>query len=943
VVGVTLLAALAVSHLALAAAALPTPVAPCAACVTWHAAPATARLLLVAPGPLDGLEVLVTIRGDDEAAEAAAVARELAARGAVVGLELPLDSGLDMTALASQASRVVFALAAAAHLDDALVFAIRTRATAARAGAPTVTVGLSGPADLLVSLAARAIAPYVSLLVPTSLAPARFRVPEGFERWEPAAPASSIEEALARTARREGDRLLVPLREEDMPVARALARLAGVLPAGLTPLADVSVCAEGVATCVPAVFLHPGTLEAIAVLDGGRWLTVRPGATHAFARSLSGEGEVALAVVARPGRAEIDARATVTPFVMRIGGWAGGAAGFSAAVEVTAGRALTVAEILAAHQAAAARQAARVRSLIATGTTVIAFQVPGLAAPMTVAAGTILYRRGSLAEIEQRDLRLNGVEVAVGADGVPRLPLVQPERVASPPLSITLGEAYRYRLEGEEVRAGVACYVVGFEPTDDERPSFRGRAWITKDVFALARLQATQTGLRGAIVSSRQEDEFQPLEVEGARAWLLVRSDVEQAYEGPAHRTPIHRQIAFDRIEANPGDFDARLAAARASRSVMMRETPDGFRYLRHLAPSERSRRGEDDAAGSAPAESESGRALAGRASRVWSIAAGVLFDPNIDRPLPFAGLSYLDFDVLGTGTQMSAFLAGPFAQVALSVPSVGGAGVQLQAWAFASLARYNDRSFRGGIERYDENLRQRPLRGSVAALCRLGARTRVRAAYDFDAVLLEGNDTTAADFQVPASPVAHALRLGLEWERGQWSATVWGSAARRQRWTQWGRAGDFSPDARGYERAGVSLTRAFVVSPAAVARLEASALAGHDLDRFSRFAFDAFENRLHGYPSAGIRFDRGLVLRSAATWTARPGLRLDAFVDGAVVRDPAAGAGSRGHLGTGVALEAALPGRFLLSVDWGFGFEARDRAGQRGTHVVRVTAYKVL
>jgi hypothetical protein len=30
-------------------------------------------------------------------------------------------------------------------------------------------------------------------------------------------------------------------------------------------------------------------------------------------------------------------------------------------------------------------------------------------------------------------------------------------------------------------------------------------------------------------------------------------------------------------------------------------------------------------------------------------------------RPLPFVGLSYLDFDVLGTGGQMTALLAGPF------------------------------------------------------------------------------------------------------------------------------------------------------------------------------------------------------------------------------------------------------------------------------------------
>src|SRR5204863_160328 len=83
------------------------------------------------------------------------------------------------------------------------------------------------------------------------------------------------------------------------------------------------------------------------------------------------------------------------------------------------------------------------------------------------------------------------------------------------------------------------------------------------------------------------------------------------------------------------------------------------------------------------------------------------------------------------------------------------GRGLQLQAWAFASVARYNDRSFRGGQERYDENLSQRPARASVALVRRLGARSRMRMAYDLDAVKLDRNDTTAADFVVPVSPVA--------------------------------------------------------------------------------------------------------------------------------------------------------------------------------------------
>jgi hypothetical protein len=327
----------------------------------------------------------------------------------------------------------------------------------------------------------------------------------------------------------------------------------------------------------------------------------------------------------------------------------------------------------------------------------------------------------------------------------------------------------------------------------------------------------------------------------------------------------------------------------------------------------------------------------------VWSVAAGALLDPNIDRPLPFAGLSYLDFDVLGTGAQMSAFAAGPFLQAAVAVPSIGGPGLQLHASAFASLIRYNDRAFRAGRERYGENLRQRPLRASLTALRRLGERTRLRAGYELDALHLGRTDTTADAFVLPDSPVAHGLRLGLEWEQGGWSAVASTGIARRQRWRPWGGGGDFSARHQTYERAGLTLTRAVALSPSAVARVEAAVLAGRNLDRFSRFGFDAFESRLRGYPSAGVRFDRGAILRTAATASLRRGLRLDGFLDAALVRDPSEGSGAARHLGMGAAVEAALPARILLTADWGFGFGARDRDGHKGTHVFRLTALRIL
>ena len=596
---------------------------------------------------------------------------------------------------------------------------------------------------------------------------------------------------------------------------------------------------------------------------------------------------------------------------------------FSSSVDVVARPRLTVAEVLARHRQAAARQAERIPRWVATGHATIVFQAPGLAAPMTVTARATVFTAPGVHETELADLRLNGVPVPVTADAIPRLPLVEPEPVAIAPLAPEGDAAYRYRLLDPEAIDGVPCHVVAFAPTAGG-PLDRGRAWIAEDDFGLVRYDAARTGLRGPIVASRRIDDYARRDVAGEAAWVLRRSAFQQAYEAPGHRTPIDRVLDLRTHEADPAGFDARRRAVHASRAVVVAETRAGLQYLR---------RGDSETADPAPL-----RHAGGRATRIWTVAAGVLADPGIDGVLPYAGIGYLDLDLLGTGTQLNAFAAGPFLQLAWS----GRArGALLQARAFASLVEYNDRSFRDGVERYDENVRQRPASAALEAVTPAG-RWRLRAAYEFARPGLRAGPDTGDAFVAPASPLVHGLRLGLETEAARWTVSAWAAASRRSAWHEWGRAGDpdSRPSARDYEKAGLSVARAFVVSPRVVARLDVAAMAGRDLDRFSRFTFDGLENRLHGSPAASVRFDRGVVARSALSAGLGRGFRADAFLDGALVRDPSSSDGARAFPGLGAALQAPLPKATTLSLEWGYGPRARN--GQ-GAHVWRLTAYKVL
>ncbi len=861
--------------------------APCAACAAVVIAPGQALAL---PGALNGLVVLVRV-APAEARLARAGLDEIAARGGRPGLLVngvpaePLDSG------AVDRSGFVLIDAGTAASSAAGAFLLKQRIVEVRGRRPDAAVGIATVGPLPPDLE-----PYVDFVlagevrgkpawrrlessggdpVASMLDPAR----DEAERWLWAAPADAF------TLRR---------------VVEDLARAARWLPAGLIPSPEVRVTCGGVP--MPA-YLNPETLETVALAAG-----CAPDAP----------------VAARPAQAAID-RTTLSDGMTLIRVPAPGGSGrFAADVRVLGARALSVAEIVARHQAAAARQASIVRSLIAAGTLTLTFEAPGFAAPIVITSETVIYAAGGRTDLEQRAIRVNGI--ALRGRGVPRLPIIEPERVAAAPLAIALTDGYRYRLDGRDRIRGTPCYVVAFEPVDTRAPRFRGRAWIAADDFGMVRVSAVQTGLRGPIVSSEQTDDF-TRRADGV--WLLARSDTRQLYEGAAHRTPIHRVLVLESHAINPLDFDARLHAAWRSESVMLRETSKGYRYLRRDSPK----------AGTASSEP----AVAPPATHVRTAVAGVILDPDISVPLPFAGLSYVDFDWFGTGAQLDAFFGGTYGQLAFALPSLGGTRWQLAARAFGIASSYNDRAFVHGREIYEQDIRQRPARASAWLVHPVGARASIRIGYDLDYTRFTAGEATASTFAVPPGQLVHGVRVAFDVQRAGWQTSVWWNPARRSGWRAWGPpGGEYRPNQRDFQRYGVTLERSALLRPGLTGRVEGAVASGHDLDRFSRFAFDAFDNRLRGYPAALIRYDRGAVLRSSMAWAASRYVRVDLFGDSALVRDPGFGRTLRTYTGVGAALEAPVPFGTLLAIEWGYGFRGVTAAGHMGTQVVRITGYKV-
>jgi hypothetical protein len=727
--------------------------------------------------------------------------------------------------------------------------------------------------------------------------------------------------------------------QSDEEFAFGLKRSVTAIRASMTNSALLGLSGSGARLSLLATRDLTSYVDFVVVTDGAavetsaveRWRLVPDGSTFEQVLAMTGNGSDGHVIWPLPQDAALAAalagelsRAIAGPKADIASTSAGEA--FSQNVEVVGARSLTVEEIIARHQAAVTRQAAAVRSLIAGGTLILSFEAPGFPAPITISSTVTMYTSAGTTEIEQEDVRINGVEFRGGS--IPRLPIIEPERVASPPLAIALTDVYRYRLEGRDNIGPVRCYVVSFEPdparADKTSSLFSGKAWIAADSFAMLRVAATQTALRGPIVASEQIDEFRQAR---PGVWLLSRSEVHQMYEGAGHRTPIHRVLVIDRDEVNVQDFAARRQHAYNSATVMLRDTPEGYRYLKR--------------------ETESGSqtpAIAGRSDRVRTIAAGVIVDPNISTPLPFAGFSYVDFNFLGSGTQINAFFGGTYGQFAFSVPSLGRTRWQLAGRAFGIATSFYDRAFVEGREQYEQNLEQRPAQASIWVLRPVTTRVSFRLGYDLDYTRLQAANTTSSSFVVPSNQLVHGVRISLDAQQSGWSASLWWNPSHRSGWRAWGLPGssEYDPSHADFQRYGVSLARSYVVSPRVVARLETGWMGGEDLDRFSRYTFGTFDNRLRGYPSALIRYDRGGVVRTAVAWGVSKLARVDGFVDSAAVHDPGFGTGLRNYTGFGGAVEVPAVYGTLLALEWGYGFRGVNRDGTLGTQVFRLSGYKV-
>jgi hypothetical protein len=561
---------------------------------------------------------------------------------------------------------------------------------------------------------------------------------------------------------------------------------------------------------------------------------------------------------------------------------------------------MSVEEIVAQHQQVQASQDNSVQNYLAAAQTEIHFRPTASDSGFDVVTDNnfYFYRQGS--EWEELSFSINGGRW--GSDR-PAFPLLQPEKVLSLPLNLQLNRDYVYRLEGQERIGDRLCYVVEFDPVDDERSLFQGKVWIDVENFARLKVQSVQTNLSPPVASSEETYLYTAMSEAGAKPVYLLSTLISRQLFLIAGRNILVERISrFSDFEINPPDFDARRKRAHSSENIMFRDTDVGLRYL--------VKRGGE-------------RVVSDKLTKTaTAFAMGTIIDPAFDFPLPILGVSHLDFDFLERDVQFSLLFGGVLAFGNFQKSRVLGAPIDVSVDFSGIAIRGNDKVFNQGGEIDEARIKTRPLAVGVNIGWQFTNFQKIIGGYQVAYNEYTAAEETSEEFVIPTDTVTNGASLGYEVSRGGYRLSMSAQYAKRANWKPWGNVSFFDPETRSYLKYSATLAKDFFLSPFQKLHFDVGYFGGERLDRFTMYQPSLFDTtRIHGVPSAAVRFKELTLFRGSYGFNVMDQYRFDVFVDQGFGKDPTVGGNFSSVTGVGFGLSLRGPWDTLIRTDFGKSF----------------------
>lgn len=594
---------------------------------------------------------------------------------------------------------------------------------------------------------------------------------------------------------------------------------------------------------------------------------------------------------------------------------------FALREEATAGITLGVAEIIARHQQAQAAQDRLLRHYVASARMAQHFRPSGIDSGFDVVSENRFYFDRDGMEFEELSFSINGQKF--GSDR-PAFPVLQPEKVLSLPLDLRLTSDYRYRLEGLETVGEYPCYVVRFDPVEEGRSLYKGKVWIDRVSFVRIKVHALQTQLAPPVISNDEIQTFAPVaDVDGHKLFLFTHLTSRQIFLIAGRTLPVEKEVQFSDFEVNGDTFVEARTTARSSDRIMYRDTDQG---LRHYV-----KRGNE-------------RVVSERmTSSAKALAMGTIIDPSLDFPLPIFGINYLDFDFIRRDTQLALLFGGVLALGNVQAPKLAGTALDASVDFFAMAVPVLDQEFDASGARSSERVRNIPFSTGVNLGWQATDFQKIGGSYQFRYDLYFADTDTAPGFVAPSDTLTHGAGLTYEYKRAGYSFSTAAWQHRRTRWLPWGDLTRFDPRTRTYRKYSASLSKDFYLGPLQKIHFNGAYFGGQRLDRFSMYQFGLFDDtRMHGVPSAGLRFADLAVARGSYSFNVFEQYRLDVFLDQGYGRDLIDRDRWLRVTGLGVAVNFRGPRQTMIRTDFGKSFLPSRFAGS-GSATFQIMVLKPL
>ncbi len=590
----------------------------------------------------------------------------------------------------------------------------------------------------------------------------------------------------------------------------------------------------------------------------------------------------------------------------------------TAAVGVSAERGITAEEILARHQAWRAARDARWKTLSATNTLSMRFRFSNLNNTLDLAlAGPFFFEKGSGFDWAWHDAYFNGVRWK--GKTLPELPLLEPEKVSDMPLALTLDDAYRYTLVGEDTVRGIPCWALDFEPraASPDKPAYAGRVFIARDGYAAVRIRTRQLNLSREIQAVDETSDFLPVPAPDGGPPLLLptRTTGQWILKTFSRTTVIERESVLTDIRLDDPGFVRDREEAWRSKDTMVRDTEKGVRYLEKTK--------------------EGGRVVTEDRKRGHLFGlAGLFYDGSYDFPLPLLGVYWIDLDASKRHDQVQALFGGVLLAASWNQPRLFGTTVDVGVDVFGIAVRGNDAFYVDGEEDKAQRVKSRSFSAAFKAGIPVARHLKLTGTVaESHRDFAEDEGETSPAFAIPTDHWVTRLEGQIAWDWRGWALTGRAAWSKRSAWEPWGYPGnpDYASDKDAFTTWGAELQKDFHLPRFQRIRTSIGYLGSDNTDRFSKYQFGFYgPTSLRGFRSGALRAEQAVTSKFAYGYVVGTVFRIEAIYEDARVKDRAAGLDWAYVSGAGLSGEFAGPWATLVRFDAGTPVAGRNR-GYKG------------